>query len=558
MNQSMSLTALALLIPCLPMAVAALLFLPPLKKLALRIAPWVPASALLLFALHGETVALPWLLLGARVGLDTVAAPLLLLATVAWTIAGIHARQRIDPEQQGRFFLFWLLSWTGNLCVFITLDAASFYAAYAMMSFSAYGLIIFYGRAADYRAGRIYLVMALMGEALILAGLFMLGSQLGNVAFDQVATDRGELPHALAVAGLFAAGFAVKMGMLPLHMWLPLAHPQAPVPASAVLSGVILTAGLMGWIRFLPVGADGFMLPGMAMLVVGLASAFFGVAIGLTQDRMKTLLAYSSISQMGLICALVGAALLFPDKSTGLLSIATLFALHHGLAKTALFLAVDTVKERPALARHLCWLPAIALSGAPLTSGALAKVGMKGSWPEALAGVEPLLLASSVATTLLMARFLLLLWRESRTQEESGTPQGHWLLLLLGGLTLPWLSAAMTASASLSRPFSPDYLAETLLPVLTGVAIAWLAWQLRLERWRPAIPPGDVINLPVHMALPALPRLSAGQSLPKPPLQHWLAHMEQCLSRMTPSLLLFLAALTLLLLLGLLPYWVAS
>ena len=554
MNQSMSLTALALIVPCLPMAMAVLLFISPMKPLALRIAPWVPASGFLLFALHGETVALPWLLLGARVGLDTLAAPLLLLATVAWTIAGIHARRRIDPEQQGRFFLFWLLSWTGNLCVFITLDAASFYAAYAMMSFSAYGLIIFYGRAADYRAGRIYLVMALMGEALILAGLFMLGSQLGNVAFDQASTDRGELPHALAVAGLFAAGFAVKMGMLPLHMWLPLAHPQAPVPASAVLSGVILTAGLMGWIRFLPFGADGFMLPGMAMLVVGLASAFFGVAVGLAQDRMKTLLAYSSISQMGLICALVGAALLFPDKAGGLLAIATLFALHHGLAKTALFLAVDTVKERPALTRRLCWLPALALAGAPLTSGALAKVGMKGSWPEGLASVEPLLLASSVATTLIMARFLILLWRESLAQEDSGLQQNHWLLLLLAGLCLPWLSAAITDATSLSDPFSPGYLAETLLPVLIGLAMAWLAWQLRLERWRPAIPPGDIINVPIRLGLPGLPRLSAGQYLPKPPLQHWLAHMEQGLSRMTPSLLLLLAVMTLLLLLGLPPY----
>ena len=89
------------------------------------------------------------------------------------------------------------------------------------------------------------------------------------------------------------------MGLVPLHVWLPLAHPAAPMPASAVLSGAIIKAGVIGLIRFLPF--DGA-LPdwGAVLTAVGLLTAFYGVAVGITQANPKTVLAYSSVSQMGL------------------------------------------------------------------------------------------------------------------------------------------------------------------------------------------------------------------------------------------------------------------
>ncbi|MDQ2070694.1 complex I subunit 5 family protein [Natronospira bacteriovora] len=549
----------ALLLPCLPLAVAAALYVRPLQARACRLSAWIPLSGLALLFLYGEVVEFPWLLLGARVGVDDLAAPLLILASLAWTLAGLHARSRIPDKDQPRFFLFWLLTWTGNLCVFITLDAASFYAAYAMMSVSAYGLIIFYRRPDDYRAGRIYLAMALLGEAFILAGLFLLGSSMGNIAFDQQPDAIAQLQQPLLVAGLFAAGFAVKMGMVPLHMWLPLAHPQAPVPASAVLSGVILKAGLMGCIRFLPFEVDGFALLGASLLAIGLVSAFFGVVIGLTQTRMKTVLAYSSISQMGLISAGIGAALMDPAIAPALLAAVTLFALHHGLAKTALFLSVDMATERPVLARRLVWLPAIALAGAPLSSGALAKVNLKSHWPDFLTGLEPLLLISSVATTLLLTRFLVLLWQSGNeaASDRDGVPAAiPWLLLLLAGLTVPWVAThgfAGLAPLSTTAPFRPDYLLETLLPVVAGLMLATAAWRLNGERWRPNIPPGDLINIRLSWSrapglLPGFGSLKDGLS---PLLETWermMGHSEQALSRMATSLLVLMSGLGLLLL----------
>jgi len=538
---------LAFCLPCLPLLLAMGLFVPRLRQPSLALAAWIPLTALPLLWLQGVVVELPWLLLGARVGVDSLSAPLLVLAASAWTLAGWHARRHMDPASQHRFFLFWLMSWTGNLCVFITLDAASFYAAYAMMTFSAYGLVIFYQRPEDYRAGRVYLVMALLGEGLIISGLLILGHGLGNAPLEAGSPGLETLDESGLVVWLFLFGFAVKMGLMPLHMWLPLAHPRAPVAASAVLSGVILTAGLMGWLRFLPLGEAGFHSAGLTLLGFGLGTAFIGVLLGLCQDKAKPLLAYSSVSQMGLISAAVGAALAFPEQADALLAVAVIFALHHGLAKTALFLSVDVLDAAGARIRALRWLPALALAGAPLTSGALAKVSLKGHWPEALSGLETALLISSAATTLLMLRYGLIT-ASGKPAQDPGPRPWPWLVLLAAGLGLPWLVAAQIGPLSLSQPFQPGYLVETLGPVLVAMLIGVMAWRWWPARLRPGIPPGDLIELfqrtpqNIGLSLPAWPR---------PPVWlRWPTRLEGQLTDLGAALLVWLSLLLLLFLLG--------
>lgn len=545
-------TVLALALPGLPLLLAAGLFLPRFGETALRLAPWVPLLALVaLPVLHGKVVELPWLLLGTRMGIDGLAAPLLLLAVVAWTLAGWHARYYLPAEGQARFFFFWLLTWAGNAGVFLMLDAASFYSAYAMMTFAAYGLVVFHGRPEDFRAGRVYIMMAIVGEAMIIGALLTLGGGFGNVALEDGAAPVAQLPQAHWVAWLFLAGFAVKMGIVPLHMWLPLAHPQAPVPASAVLSGVILKAGLMGWVRFLPFGADGFEAAGMTLAVAGLITAFYGAAVGLTQTRAKTVLAYSSISQMGLIGTAVGLALAFPSAAAVLLSSAILFALHHGLAKAALFLSVDTARSRPSMARALMWIPALALAGAPLTSGALAKVLLKSSVPEAVPWLDHALLASSLATTLMMARFLALAWPRS-SEPKPGNPL-PWIGLIVAGAAVPWLVTPGFVPGALSLPFRPDYLEDTLVPVLAGIALAAVALRWWPRALRPTLPEGDLIAVFTYW-----PRMGWPRAQP-PGERHgirfrwpdgWLTVGEGALTALGPALFIALTALALLFLLA--------
>src|SRR5690606_31512805 len=108
---------------------------------------------------------------------------------------------------------------------------------------------------------------------------------------------------------LLLTGFAVKIGVVPLHIWLPLAHPVAPVPASAILSGVLVKAGLLGALRTVPEEAFGSSGATTVLLALGLVTALYGVVAGLGQARLKTVLAYSTVSQMGLLFVALALAL---------------------------------------------------------------------------------------------------------------------------------------------------------------------------------------------------------------------------------------------------------
>ena len=531
------------LIPALPMALAPALFLPRIGPKLLSVAPWVPALALLLLPFYGEVYELPWLLLGARLGIDAYGLPLMVLALTAWTLAGWHARRTLPEARQPAFFFFWLLTWCGNCCVFLTLDAASFYAAYALMTFSAYGLVVHLGRPEDFRAGRVYLTMAVLGEALLISGLLLLAAEVGNAPLDLAPQLVAESAQGAWIAALMLAGFGVKMGLIGLHMWLPLAHPQAPVPASAVLSGVILKAGLMGWLRFLPLGSEAFAWLGMVLLAAGLSTAFYGAALGLAQQKVKALLAYSSVSQMGLVACLVALALLVPGQASLFAVLAVTFALHHGLAKSCLFLGVDLAEHQPTLARWLLWLPAAALAGLPLTSGALAKLAWKTALPEGWQLLEFWLTLSSLATTLLLLRFLALsgVFARSASAPAAGTITGRWpwpwLVLLLMVLVLPWLFAWQYLHPFVGVALTPAYQLDLLLPVgiagLLAVAAALLAQRGRLVA--PSIAPGDLINL-----LPSMPAWRL-PGLPIPALPDWQAPLQvlqRHWQRLTPALVL--------------------
>src|SRR5271169_665226 len=114
-------------------------------------------------------------------------------------------------------------------------------------------------------------------------------------------------PWLHAALALLILGFGLKIGLAPLHVWMPLTYTAAPIPAAAVLSGAAVKAGVI-FIRFMPFenASPGW---GVAFAAAGFFSAFYGVAIGITQSNPKTVLAYSSVSQMGLLAAVIGMGL---------------------------------------------------------------------------------------------------------------------------------------------------------------------------------------------------------------------------------------------------------
>lgn len=471
-----------------PLALALLILWPAGRTLGLRLAPLaaLPALLLALTAAPGLSLDLPRLLLGTRLGLDETGRLFLLFTALTWFAAGLYARAylRADPRRHG-FWAFFLATQAGNLGVCLALDAASFYAFFALMTFAAYGLIVHGRTAAAWRAGRVYLLMAVPGEAALVTGLML----AAHAADSLLAADLARAAPSGAAVGLLLLAFGIKAGLPLLHLWLPLAHPVAPAPASAVLSGVMLKAGLLGWLRFLPLGSAALPEAGAALMALGLAAMFLGVAAGLGQKDIKVLLAYSSISQMGFMALGVGAGLAAPASWPLLLPALGLYAAHHALAKSALFFGAGVAASRGGRAWVLAGLglPALALAGAPLTGGWLAKLELKAALtglPAPWAGLLPVLLPlAAIGTTLLMARMLLLAGSLSGKGGGVGLA-APWLVWLAVGALLPWWLAA-------PAPLDWGGFAAGVWPIALGILLAGIAWRLGLRT--PAIPPGDLL-----------------------------------------------------------------
>jgi len=506
---------LLLAVICLPALAAPLVMgRGTLSIVASRYAPYAALPVLLMAALPLEYpgLELRWLLLGARFGLDPIGRIFLVFSALLWVVSGVYARSYLEERGRRRFFAFYLLAMTGNLGLPIAADAASFYLFFAVMTFSGYGLVVHEGGAAARKAGRVYVGLAVVGEVFLLAGLMMAVHAAGSLLISGIPAAIAASSGAGTITGALLLGFAIKAGAVPLHVWLPLAHPVAPTPASAVLSGSMIKAGLLGWIRFLPLGETSLPGWGGAVITLGILAAFFGVVVGLLQTDPKTVLAYSSISQMGVINVGVGIALASSGAVVPAVGAVVLYAAHHGLAKGALFLGVGIVAANSGSSRRRglvalgLLLPALAIAGAPLSSGSVAKGELKtllplapGPWPIWLEWLLPL---SAFATTLLMARFLVLTLAIG--QPEKAHP-------LRVGMVVPW-TVLLLAVASMIRLLprfypvgegtsrylpAPGALWLDVLPIAAGAMLFWLAVSGR--RWirkrgePPVVAPGDLL-----------------------------------------------------------------
>jgi formate hydrogenlyase subunit 3/multisubunit Na+/H+ antiporter MnhD subunit len=480
----------------------------------------VPALVLAIFGGPLDTLQLPWVLFGTRLGLDGTARAFLLLTALLWSIGGAYsaAYLRGDPRI-ARYVGFFLVAQAGNLLLIVCQDIATFYLGFATMTFSAFGLVVHDGSRAALRAGRVYIAMAVLGEAALLVAFLLMAAVADTTEILTGVLATAGQPAGATVAVLLVLGFGVKAGVPLLHMWLPLAHPVAPTPASAVLSGAIVKAGLLGWLRFLPLGEATFDW-GAVLAAAGVVAMFGAVLLGLAQRDAKTALAYSTVSQMGYATVAVGVGLVAPQAWPMLLPAVTAYALHHGLAKGALFLGVG-IARAAALPRGLVLLamllPAATLAGAPLTSGVLVKEALTGAFGTLeqpwVRGLVVLLPFAAVATTLLMARVVALAWREHGSSDPRTGMVAPWGVSLAAVAAAAWLAPAVVA-LEVPPPWKGMATLLGAWPIVVGAAIAGLAmWMAtdrtgrravhRLAQWR--IAPGDVL-VPLERSLAPLLR----------------------------------------------------
>jgi formate hydrogenlyase subunit 3/multisubunit Na+/H+ antiporter MnhD subunit len=497
-----------------PLFLAAEAFTASLRSRTSALAGWAALPGLILAAAPEFRLELSWLLLDTRLGLDATGRLFLIFTALLWLIAGLYAQAYLasDPKRQ-RFTAFFLATMAGNLGVVLARDVASFYFFFALMTFSAYGLIVHEGGTEPRRAGRIYLILAIFGEVLLFVAFVLSAAAAKSLDLDEIPNAVARSPIRDLMVALFLGGFGVKVGVLMLHVWLPLAHPVAPTPASAVLSGVIIKAGLLGWLRFLPLGQAAIPDWGYGVAAAGLAAAFYGAGVGLVQKDAKTVLAYSSISQMGLITVPMGLGLAAPAGWPSALMAVAVYAVHHALAKGALFFGVGVARTAARNAGQLRWimagllLPALALAGAPFTSGALAKASLKKA-----VGLAPViaqdwlawaLSLAAVGTTLLLLRFLYLIRLEALAETHGGGSQGFGYafgLALLGVLMLVWLLFPDAARSFFEHALEPGVLWSESWPLGAGIVLAFLFGR-PFQRFAPSIPAGDLLVPTERLAL---------------------------------------------------------
>ena len=367
--------------PLFPLLLLAALTLPGLRDRVLALlwlAP-LPGLACALVAAGGEPfIVYPRVRL--TLALDHPSALLLGAASLLWCAASVYLRAYVARDEQTRFAAWWLATMAGSLGVFVAGDLVGFYLFFALASLPAWGLVIHDRTPRAWAAGASYILLTVLGEAALLAGFALLAAFTpgDSLAIVDVLPALATAPLRDLAIGFLVIGFGLKAGLVPLHVWLPLAHPAAPMPASAVLSGAIIKAGIIGLIRFLPIEVTPAEW-GQALVVIGFVTAFWGVAIGITQRNPKTVLAYSSVSQMGVVVAAIGMGL--ADRIATTPGSAAFYAMHHVLAKGALFLAVGVAAVAGGRSRWLVVAPALVLAlgfgGMPLTGGWLAKAAVK-------------------------------------------------------------------------------------------------------------------------------------------------------------------------------------
>ncbi len=282
--------------------------------------------------------------------------------------------------------------------VMLAADAYTFMLAWEVMAMASYFLVLTQHRLKEIRdAGFLYLLLAHLGAiALLLCfGVMMQAGAVQGLTFAAMREAHLSVASASIAFGLAVLGFGAKAGMVPLHVWLPEAHPAAPSPVSAMMSGVMLKTALYGLLR---VSFDLLHAPvwwwGLPLLALGLFGGLFGVLFAAVQNDMKRLLAYSSIENIGIALAACGLALVFhgvgmPALAALALAAMLYHALNHAFFKSLLFLATGSVLHAThqrglgslgGLLRRMPWVGWTALVGTLAIAGLPPLNGFVAEW----------------------------------------------------------------------------------------------------------------------------------------------------------------------------------
>lgn len=275
-------------------------------------------------------------------------APLLVLCALSALYGVEYLKHYYGKKNIGSAWFFYTILVASMITVVLARNAMLFLLAWELMSVSSFFLVSFEGEKEEVaRAGLIYLIATHIGTLFLLVMFILLGRESGSLNFaDWKITSSGFMPSAIFLCAVI--GFGTKAGLMPLHIWLPEAHPAAPSHVSAVMSGVMIKTGIYGIIRILTFLGVPPPWWGHLLIVIGIASGALGVLFALAKHDLKRLLAYSSIENIGIISLGIGLGILGMSSNNPALAVisftgALMHVMNHALFKGLLFLGAGAV-----------------------------------------------------------------------------------------------------------------------------------------------------------------------------------------------------------------------
>ena len=294
--------------------------------------------------------------MGLSFKLDGFRLMYVLIATFMWTVSTLFSLEYMKHYQRkGRYYFFLILTYFATVGVFLSADFYTTFIFFEIMSLASFVWVAQDEKPESLRAAATYLGVAVIGGLVMLMGIFLLYDLTGTLNFDELiglSAQAGllrEIGYPETETRLWAAavclfvGFAAKAGAFPLHIWLPKAHPVAPAPASALLSGILTKAGVFGVLILTCYIFMGDTDWGLFILTIGACTMLLGAILALFSIDLKRTLACSSVSQIGFILTGIGMAGLLGDENSIALHGSLLHMVNHSLIKLVLFCAAGVV-----------------------------------------------------------------------------------------------------------------------------------------------------------------------------------------------------------------------
>ena len=324
---------------------------------------------------------------GAPLGIDLYVDGLSLLMLIVTAVVGlaisVYSSSYFRSDKAVHFWPLWLFLWAALNALFLSADIFNLYVTLELMGLAAVALVALAGGATALTSSMRYLLVSLLGSLFYLLGVVLLYHNFGSVDIALLAQRVEPSPVVWTALGLVSAGLLLKTALFPLHFWLPLAHASAPAPVSALLSALVVKASfyilLRLWLEIFPMASASL---GQLLGLLGAAAVLWGGIQALRQTRLKLLVAYSTVAQVGYLF------LAFPLASIIGWKAAFYMLLSHAVAKTAMFMAagnilfygghdriaeLDRIAQRLPLTLGAFALAGISLMGLPPSGGFIAK-----------------------------------------------------------------------------------------------------------------------------------------------------------------------------------------